>query len=75
MTVWDTIRMTVIPEDQRPLADVVAEIAEYLESLEETVAIASDPELVTAIAEGEADAAAGRVYDAEEIEAEFRNRS
>lgn len=45
--------------------------AEYIDSLYETLEVASDPELVAAIAEGDADIAAGRVIDAEEIEAEF----
>lgn len=84
--------MTVIPDDQRPLAEVVAEVerthgrvdieregrtvasvvpADYLESLYETIEIASDPELVAAIEEGDADIAAGRTVSLEEIEAEF----
>ena len=87
--------MTVIPGDQRPLADVLAELershgrldiaqdghtvaalvsAEYLESLEETIAVASDPELVAAIAEGEAELDAGQGIPAHEVEAEFLNR-
>jgi antitoxin YefM len=66
--------VTVVPDDLRPLAEVVAEVErthgrvdvvrhgetvavvmspDYLESLEETIAVASDPELVAAIAEGE----------------------
>lgn len=44
---------------------------EYLDSLYETLEVASDRELVAAIAEAEADIAAGRVYDAAEIEARF----
>lgn len=84
--------MTVIPEDQRPLAEVVAEVerthgqidieregrivasvvsADYLESLYETIEIASDPELVAAIEEGDADIAAGRTVPLEEIMVEF----
>ncbi|HVE95966.1 MAG TPA: type II toxin-antitoxin system prevent-host-death family antitoxin [Pseudonocardiaceae bacterium] len=86
--------MTVIPGDQRPLADVselershgrvdiaqdghtVAAVvsAEYLESLEETIAVATDPELVAAIAEGEAELDAGQGIPAHEVEIEFLNR-
>lgn len=87
--------MTVIPGDQRPLADVLAELershgrvdiaqdghtvaavvsAEYLESLEETIAVATDPELVAAIAEGEAELDAGQGIPAHEVEIEFLNR-
>ncbi|MGH3974765.1 MAG: hypothetical protein ACRDS9_15755 [Pseudonocardiaceae bacterium] len=87
--------MTVIPGDQRPLADVLAELernqgrldiaqdghtvaalvsSEYLESLEETIAVATDPELVAAIAEGEAELDAGQGIPAHEVEAEFLNR-
>jgi PHD/YefM family antitoxin component YafN of YafNO toxin-antitoxin module len=88
--------MTVIPGDQRPFADVLAELershgrldiaqgghtvaalvsAEYLESLEETIAVATDPDLVAAIAEGEAELDAGQAIPAHDIEAEFLNRS
>ena len=42
-----------------------------LESLEETIAIASNPELVAAIAEGEAELDAGQVVSLEEVMAEF----
>ncbi len=87
--------MTVIPGDQRPLADVLAELershgrvdiaqdghtvaalvsAEYLESLEETIAVAADPELVAAIAEGEAELDAGQGIGAHDVEVEFLNR-
>jgi PHD/YefM family antitoxin component YafN of YafNO toxin-antitoxin module len=88
--------MTVIPGDQRPLADVLTELArsqgrldiaqdgytvaalvsaEYLESLEETIAVATDPELVAAITEGEAELDGGQSIPAHEVEAEFLNRS
>ncbi|MGQ0779323.1 MAG: type II toxin-antitoxin system Phd/YefM family antitoxin [Pseudonocardiales bacterium] len=88
--------MTVIPVDQRPLTDVLAELersqgrldiardghtvatlvsAEYLESLEETIAVATDPELVAAVAEGRAELDAGQGIPAHEVEAEFLNRS
>ncbi|MGH3940399.1 MAG: hypothetical protein ACRDTG_17540 [Pseudonocardiaceae bacterium] len=87
--------MTVIPGDQRPLAEVLAVLersqgrldiaqgghtvaalvsADYLESLEETIAVATDPELVAAIAEGEAELDAGQGIPAHDIEAEFLNR-
>lgn len=87
--------MTVIPGDQRPLADVLAVLersqgrlditqdghtvaallsAEYLESLEETIAVASDPELLAAIVEGEAELDAGQGIPAHEVEAEFLNK-
>ena len=49
--------------------------AEYLESLEETIAVATDPDLVAAIAEGEAELDAGQGIPAHDIEAEFLNRS
>ncbi len=49
--------------------------AEYLESLEETIAVATDPELVAAIAEGESELEAGQGIPAQEIEAEFLSRS
>ncbi|OLT46704.1 hypothetical protein BJF85_15905 [Saccharomonospora sp. CUA-673] len=82
----------VIPEDGRPLAEVVAQAeheegrvdverdgrtvaavvsASYLESLEETVAVASDPQLVAAIDEGDADLAAGRTVSLAEVRREF----
>ncbi|MGH3912278.1 MAG: hypothetical protein ACRDTC_02525 [Pseudonocardiaceae bacterium] len=48
--------------------------ADYLESLEETIAVATDPELVAAIAEGEAELNAGQDIPAHDIEAEFLNR-
>jgi len=88
--------VTVIPGDQRPLAEVLAELershgrvdiaqgghtvaalvsAEYLESLEETIAVATDAELVAAIAEGEAELEAGLGIPAHDVEAEFLNRS
>ncbi|RCW40269.1 prevent-host-death family protein [Halopolyspora algeriensis] len=84
--------MTVIPDDQRPLSEVVAELpssegridvthngepvatvvsTEYLESLEETLAVASDPELVTAIAEGTAELDRGETVPLDEVMAEF----
>ncbi|MEU6641023.1 hypothetical protein ABZ863_00550 [Saccharomonospora sp. NPDC046836] len=44
---------------------------ECLESLEETIAVAADPELVAAIAEGEAELDAGLGIKVAEIEAEF----
>lgn len=86
--------VTVIPGDQRPLAEVLAELehnhgrvdiaqgghtvaalvsAEYLESLEETIAVATDTELVAAIAEGEAELEAGLGIPARDVEAEFLN--
>ncbi len=49
--------------------------AEYLESLEETIAVATDPDLVAATAEGEAELDAGQGIPAYDIEAEFLNRS
>ncbi|MGH3700516.1 MAG: hypothetical protein ACRDQY_13800 [Pseudonocardiaceae bacterium] len=88
--------VAVIPADQRPLADVVAELArshgrvniaqggrtvaalvsaEYLESLEETIAVPADAELVAAIAEGEAELEAGLGIPAHDVETEFLNRS
>ncbi|MGH3853704.1 MAG: hypothetical protein ACRDR6_09410 [Pseudonocardiaceae bacterium] len=88
--------MTLIPGDQRPLADVLAELArshgrvdiaqggdtvaalvstEYLESLEETIAVATDAELVAAITEGEAELEAGLGIPAHDVEAEFPHRS
>lgn len=88
--------VTVIPVDQRPLADVLAELehshgrvdiprgghivamlvsAEYLESLEETISVATDAELVAAIAEGEAELEAGLGIPAHDVEAEFLNQS
>jgi antitoxin YefM len=87
--------MTVIPGDQRPLADVLTELkrshgrvdiaqdghtvaalvsAEYLESLQETIAVATDPELVAAIAEGEAELDTGQGIPAHEVEVEFLSR-
>lgn len=81
--------------DQRPLAEVLAELershgqldiaqdshtvaalvsAEYLESLEETIAVDTDPELVAASAEGEAELDASQGIPAHEVEAEFLNR-
>lgn len=87
--------MTVIADDHRPLAEVVAELpasegridvthdgepvatvvsTECLESLQETLAVASDPELVAAIAEGTAELDRGEGIAAEEIEAEFLGR-
>lgn len=87
--------VTLIPGDQRPLADVLAELArsdgrvdiaqgghtvaalvsaEYLESLEETIAVATDAELVAAITEGEAELQAGLGIPAHDVEAEFLHR-
>ena len=60
-------------QDGHTVAALVS--AEYLESLEETVAVASDPELVAAITEGEAELDAGQGVPAAEVEAEFLNRS
>ncbi len=49
--------------------------AEHLESLEETVAVAADPELVAAIAGGgEAELDAGQGIAAHDVEVEFLNR-
>lgn len=48
--------------------------AEYLESLEETIEVAADPELVAAIAEGEAELDAGQGVAAHDVEVEFLNR-
>ncbi|GLY67731.1 type II toxin-antitoxin system Phd/YefM family antitoxin [Amycolatopsis taiwanensis] len=84
--------MTVIPDDQRPLTEVVAEVErthgridierdgqtvasvvspDYLESLYETIEVASDPELVAAIEEGDADIAAGRTVSLDDVKAEL----
>lgn len=46
--------------------------ADDLESLEETLDIMGDPELVAAIAEGLAEAAAGNTFSLEEVAAELR---
>jgi antitoxin YefM len=62
-----------ITQDGHTVAVLVS--TEYLESLEETIAVASDPELVAAIIEGEAELDAGQGVPAAEVEAEFLNRS
>ncbi len=49
--------------------------AEYLESLEETIAVATDSELVAAIAEGKTELEAGQCIPAHDVEAEVLNRS
>lgn len=49
--------------------------AEYLESLEETISVATDAELVAAIVEREAALEAGLRIPAHDIEAEFLNQS
>ncbi|MDR7301767.1 type II toxin-antitoxin system Phd/YefM family antitoxin [Haloactinomyces albus] len=84
--------MTVLPDDHRPLAEVVAELpsaegridvthdgepvatvvsTEYLESLEETLAVASAPELMAAIAEGTAELNRGEAVSLDEVMADF----
>ncbi|MBO0840268.1 MAG: type II toxin-antitoxin system prevent-host-death family antitoxin [Sciscionella sp.] len=52
---------------------VVASVvdSDYLDSLEETIEIARDPAMVAAIAEGEADIAAGRVARWNDVKAEL----
>lgn len=81
-----------VPDDQRPLADVVAAAecahgridvarddepvaavvsAAYLSSREETIAIGSDPDLVAAIADGEAELASGQAVSLDEVMTEF----
>lgn len=62
-------RIDVTGQDGHTVAMVVS--AEYLESLEETIAVAADPDLVDGIAEGEAELAAGEGIPAAEIESEF----
>ncbi|MFY9809664.1 MAG: hypothetical protein WAK86_20740, partial [Pseudonocardiaceae bacterium] len=59
-----------IAQDGRTVAALVS--AEYLESPEETIAVAADPELVAAIAEGQAEL--GQGIAAHDVEAEFLNR-
>ncbi|MGH3801214.1 MAG: hypothetical protein ACRDTD_13955 [Pseudonocardiaceae bacterium] len=66
-------RVDIAGQDGLTVASVVS--AEYLEALEETIAVAADSDLVQAIAEGEAELAAGEGIPAEEIEAEFLRRS
>lgn len=65
-------RVDIAAQDGHTVAVVVS--AEYLESLEETVAVAADPDLVSAIAEGEAELDAGQGIPAGEVEAEFLRR-
>jgi len=62
-----------IAQDGHTVAALVS--TEYLESLEETIAVATDPELVVAIVEGKTELDAGRGIPAYEVEAEFLNRS
>lgn len=48
--------------------------ADDLDSLEETLEILSDPQLMQEIAEAKAEIARGEVYTLEEVEAEMRAR-
>jgi prevent-host-death family protein len=85
----------VIPNDERPLSEVVAEVEhshgqidivhngevvavivspEYMESLQETIEIAADPELMAAIARGEAELANGEGIDGDVVAAQFLRR-
>ena len=59
----------VVTRNGRPAAVLIS--ADDLESLEETLAIMSDPELMKQIREGEAAIERGDVYTLEEIERLF----
>ena len=72
-SVHDTHERVVVTRNGEPAAVLIS--PDDLESLEETLAILSDPELVASIQEGEADIAAGRVVDAEELRAAFARRT
>lgn len=56
----------------RPAA-VILSVDEY-ESIMETLELLRDPEAMAAVAEGQADIAAGRVYTAEQVAAELAER-
>ncbi|HEX5495799.1 MAG TPA: type II toxin-antitoxin system Phd/YefM family antitoxin [Mycobacteriales bacterium] len=61
-----------ITRNGRPVAVILA--SEDLEALEETLDVLSDPEALDAIREAEADYAAGRVLDAEQVRSRYGAR-
>lgn len=67
-----THERVVITRNGKPSAVLVA--ADDLESMEETIAILSDPELMAAIKEGQTDVEAGRTYSLETILADRAKR-
>jgi prevent-host-death family protein len=62
----------VITRNGRPAAELIS--PDDLESLEETLAIKSDPELMAAVRAGHEQAARGELIPFEEIKAEFEAR-
>jgi antitoxin YefM len=60
----------LITRNGRPAAMLVS--PEDLDALEATIELLSDPEAMRALAEAEADVAAGRVVDADELRRRFR---
>lgn len=71
-SVHDTHERVTITRNGEPAAVLIS--PDDLESLEETLAILSDPETMAALREGEADVAAGRVYDEAELRAILAQR-
>jgi prevent-host-death family protein len=61
-----------ITRNGRPVAVILA--AEDLEALEETLDVLSDPHALDDIREAEADYAAGRVLNAEQVQATYIRR-
>ena len=62
----------VITRNGRPVAALIS--LEDLESLEETIEVMSDPELMAAIEEGNEQIARGEVYSLDDVTAELRKR-
>jgi antitoxin YefM len=70
--VHDTQDRVVITRNGQPAAVLIS--ADELESLEETLALCSDPEAVTAVAEGRAEYARGERFGPEELVAMLHER-
>lgn len=68
-----THERVVITRNGKPSAVLIA--ADDLESLEETIAVLSDPELMATLRESEADIAAGRTHSLDEILADRAART
>lgn len=68
----DTHERTVITKNGRPVAALIS--IDDLESMEETLAIMSDPELMAGIRESLGQIARGEVIPGEEVLAEFNRR-
>ena len=72
-SVHDTHERVVVTRNGEPAAVLIS--PDDLESLEETLALLADPEAMADLREAEADVAAGRVIEGDELRAAFARRT